>query len=204
MKSIRNMKRPRLATIVAALALFIAIGGTATAAGLINGKDIKKGTVTAKQIKNKTITKGKLAPAAVKSLKGAKGPKGAKGDQGVQGVQGEPGANGVITADSETELGPENVVANTDKTLANIIVPSGKYVVNADFNYSSASTNLVNCEIKNGDDLVALSGFNGTVGKSSVALNAFVKDPATNISIVCNSTAAGTASNIHLVVLPVS
>ncbi len=211
MKKIRNMQRPRLATILAGLALFLVLGGSATAAsGLINGKKIKKGTVTAKQIKNKTITKGKLSKKTVKSLKGATGP---KGDTGAQGAPGQPGPtgpagadgkDGVVTADSETEIGPENVVANVDKSLANIIVPSGKYVVNADFNYTSASNALVLCAIKNDNSIVALTRFSGTVPVNSVALNGYVKDPATNLSLVCNSTAAGTASNIHLVVLPVA
>ncbi len=205
MKNIRNMKRPRLATIMAGLALFIVLGGSAAAAGgLINGKKIKKGTITAKQIKNKTITKGKLKPALVKNLKGATGAKGDTGPQGAPGVQGTPGADGVVTADSETEIGPENVVANVDKSLANIIVPSGKYVVSADFNYSSASTDLVLCAIKNGNSLVSVTRFSGTVGANSIAVNGYVKVPATNISLVCNSTAAGTATNIHLVVLPVA
>jgi len=208
MKTTRNMQRPRLATILAGLALFLVLGGSATAAsGLINGKKIKKGTVTAKQIKNKTITKGKLSPKTVKSLKGDTGPKGDTGAQGAQGQPGTPGADGkdgVVTADSETEIGPENVVANVDKSLAKIIVPSGKYVVNADFNYTSASSALVLCAIKNNNTIVALTRFSGTVPVNSVALNGYVKDPATNLSLVCNSTAAGKATNIHLVVLPVA
>ena len=74
MNHVRNMKRPRLATIIAGLALFIALGGTAAAAGgLINGKKIKKGTVTAKQLKNNTLTVGKFAPATVSALKGSPG-----------------------------------------------------------------------------------------------------------------------------------
>jgi len=205
MKKIRNMQRPRLATILAALALFIALGGTAAAAGgLINGKKIKKGTVTAKQIKNKTITKGKLAPATIKSLKGAKGATGPKGATGAQGVQGVPGQDGVISADSETEIGPENVAVSVDKTLASMNVPSGKYVVNADFNYSSASTDPVNCVIKNGNSIVALTSFNGTTGKNSVALNGVTDSSVTNVALVCNSTAAGVANNIHIVTLPVA
>ena len=205
MQKIRNMKHPRLATILAGLALFIALGGTAAAAGgLINGKNIKKGTVTAKQIKNRTITKGKLSPKTVKSLKGAKGATGEKGATGAQGVQGVPGQDGVISADSETEIGPENVAVSVDKTLASINVPSGKYVVNADFNYSSASSDPVNCVIKSGASIFALTSFAGSTGKSSVALNAITGSSVTTVSLVCNSTAAGVANNIHLVTLPVA
>ena len=50
--AITMFKRFRPATIIAMLALLVAISGTATAAsGLIDGKKIKPGTVTAKQIK---------------------------------------------------------------------------------------------------------------------------------------------------------
>jgi len=194
--AVNRIKQLRPVTLIAMLALFIAIGGTATAAsGLINGKNIKKGTVTAKQLKNKTITKGKLAPSTVKSLKGAKG---AKGDQGIQGV---PGANGVVSPVADTEIGPENVVANVDKTLAATNVPAGSYAVIADFNYTSASSAPVTCVIKNGASIVSLTSFNGEVEKNSVAINGLTTN-ATNLSVVCNSTAAGTASNIHLLAIP--
>jgi hypothetical protein len=82
-------------TFIAILALFIAIGGTATAAsGLINGKNIKKGTVATKQLKNKSITKKKLKPATIKALKGKNGVTGATGATGAPGAPGKPGAPG--------------------------------------------------------------------------------------------------------------
>ena len=67
------MKRflPRLtyANVVASLALFIALGGAAVAAGLpknsVGPKQIKKGAVTAKAIRKGAVTAGKLGPFAV-------------------------------------------------------------------------------------------------------------------------------------------
>jgi len=67
------MKRflPRLtyANVIASLALFIALGGAAVAAGLpknsVGPKQIKKGAVTAKAIRSKAVTSGKIAPKAV-------------------------------------------------------------------------------------------------------------------------------------------
>ena len=89
------MKNLKPSTVIAVIALFIAIGGTATAAsGLIDGKKIKPGTVTAKQIKNKTITTSKLAPGTVKALKGAQGPAGPAGPSGSNGAPGSNGATG--------------------------------------------------------------------------------------------------------------
>jgi hypothetical protein len=63
--------RPRLtyANVIASLALFIALGGAAVAAGLpknsVGPKQIKKGAVTAKAIRKQAVTAGKIAPKAV-------------------------------------------------------------------------------------------------------------------------------------------
>jgi hypothetical protein len=53
---------------VALLALFIALGGPAQARRLIDGKVLRKGSVTGRAIKNGTIGKGDLSKAAVRSL----------------------------------------------------------------------------------------------------------------------------------------
>jgi hypothetical protein len=63
--------RPRLtyANVIASLALFIALGGAALAAGLpknsVGPNQIKKGAVTAKAIRKQAVTAGKIAPKAV-------------------------------------------------------------------------------------------------------------------------------------------
>jgi hypothetical protein len=63
--------RPRLtyANVIASLALFIALGGAAVAAGVPNNSigpnQIKKGAVTAKAIRKQAVTAGKIAPKAV-------------------------------------------------------------------------------------------------------------------------------------------
>src|SRR3954447_8496799 len=54
--------------LVALLALFVALGGPAQAKHLINGKDIRRGTVAGKQIKDRTITTRDLEPATVRAL----------------------------------------------------------------------------------------------------------------------------------------
>lgn len=67
------MKRflPRLtyANVIASVALFIALGGAAVAAGLpknsVGPQQIKKGAVTASAIRSKAVRTGKIAPRAV-------------------------------------------------------------------------------------------------------------------------------------------
>jgi hypothetical protein len=54
--------------LVALLALFVALGGPAQAARLIDGAKIKRGTVTSKQLKDRSIKTRDLSSAAVRML----------------------------------------------------------------------------------------------------------------------------------------
>lgn len=66
-----HIPRPRLnyANVIATLALFVALGGVAVAAGLpqksVGPKQLKRGAVTAAALKRGAVTSGKLAPKAV-------------------------------------------------------------------------------------------------------------------------------------------
>ena len=66
-----KIPRPRLsyANVVATIALFVALGGAAVAAGLpknsVGPKQLKKGAVTTKALRNKAVTAGKIGPKAV-------------------------------------------------------------------------------------------------------------------------------------------
>lgn len=61
--------KPSPATLIALLALFVALGGPAQAAKLINGKKIKRNTVTSKQIKARTLTASDISKKTLKSLR---------------------------------------------------------------------------------------------------------------------------------------
>ncbi len=82
----KHLKHP--ATIIAAVALFVALGGGAVAyaAGVINGS----------QIKNHSIASKKLTKKAIKQLHGAKGATGAPGAAGAPGATGPQGPGGKI------------------------------------------------------------------------------------------------------------
>lgn len=84
--------------VVAMLALFVALTGTAvaTTSVLITGKQIKNGSITGLDIKNKSVTatdiKGRLCGATgPRGPQGAAGPQGPQGPQGAQGIQGTAG-----------------------------------------------------------------------------------------------------------------
>jgi hypothetical protein len=81
MRSRLSRLRPTPGVLLAAIAVFFAIGGIGYAAATIGTKDIKNGAVTNKKIKKHTIKKNRLAFTA---QKGATGP---------QGPQGPPGSN---------------------------------------------------------------------------------------------------------------
>jgi Collagen triple helix repeat (20 copies) len=81
--------------IVAMLALFIAMGGTAIAASsaLITGKQIANSSITGLDVKNKSLTP-KDFRGSVRGPRGLRGLTGATGAPGAAGAPGAPGAPG--------------------------------------------------------------------------------------------------------------
>jgi hypothetical protein len=63
-------RRPSPAFVLALIALFVALGGPAQAKRLIDGKLLRKGSVTGRAIKNGSLGRGDLSKAAVRSLTG--------------------------------------------------------------------------------------------------------------------------------------
>jgi hypothetical protein len=55
--------------VVALLALFIALDGPATAARLIDGRTIKKGSITSSQVRNRTLGTRDLSRSAIRTLR---------------------------------------------------------------------------------------------------------------------------------------
>src|SRR5882757_10576208 len=78
--------------IVAVLALFVALGGSAYAA-----TQLPKNSVGPKQLKKGAVTRTKLSPAVKSTLTGAAGPKGSTGPQGPRGEKGDRGEPGPST-----------------------------------------------------------------------------------------------------------
>ena len=76
----------------AAVALLLG-AGTVTAQSLIDGGDVKNGSLTGRDVKNKSLTK-KDFRGSVRGPAGAQGPRGDTGAQGPQGPRGDTGAAG--------------------------------------------------------------------------------------------------------------
>lgn len=128
---VRKPKRPSGSMVVAITALFIALGGVASAnAGFFDGHEIKPGTVGHQQLASHSVRHANLGAGAVhadnvpasllKQLKrgptpssdstgaaGSQGPKSETGPQGPPGPKGDTGATGATVAQ-----GPQGSLSN--------------------------------------------------------------------------------------------
>ena len=68
MPTLRLVRRPSLATVIASLALFVALGGPAHAARFIDGKLLRKGSVRSAAVKDRTLKVRDLSRPAVRKL----------------------------------------------------------------------------------------------------------------------------------------
>ncbi len=88
--------------LVAAVILVLAFAGSATAAKLITGKQVKNNSLTGKDLKNGSVKAADLSAGAKQTLIGAKGEPGAKGDTGAPGAKGDTGDAGAPGAKGDT------------------------------------------------------------------------------------------------------
>ena len=92
--------RPSSALLIACLALSIALGGTAGAAVLVTGKQIKDGSVSGRDITNRSLTGDDVRDRSLTpldfagSVLGPAGPAGPQGQAGDTGERGGPGPSG--------------------------------------------------------------------------------------------------------------
>lgn len=105
--------RPSPTAVVALLALFFALGGTAFAA------------------KHYIISStGQIKPSVLRSLKGRTGPKGPQGPQGPQGPTGTQGPAGPSSIATVTEVdGPSNSIPAGDADSSIATCPAGQRVI---------------------------------------------------------------------------
>ena len=109
---------------VAAISLAVGTAGTAGAAALITGKQIKNGTIQAKDLSAKA--RAKLAGATgPQGQPGAQGAQGAQGLRGAPGEQGPPGAAGEDGTDGAPGTSGTNGAAGPALLMANVPVQAG-------------------------------------------------------------------------------
>lgn len=199
----RFAKHP--ATVIATVALFIALGGGAAAyaSGLINGS----------QIKNHSIAAKKLTAAAIKSLRGKRGPagpRGTQGTQGIQGIQGVQGNQGQIGPSSATSAYNTNQVAygSGTSTIGSLALSAGSYVV-------MAST-TINDNIEDQDTRCTLDdSIAGTIderytstatvypAQTSLSLVAPLETTGSTVSVNCYGGTNASATETHITAIKV-
>lgn len=168
-------------TIAATIAvLFLAVGGSATAAKLLTGKDIKNHSITQADVKKQSLTgksikngslglrdmNGSVRKALLaKGTAGTAGQAGSQGAPGGQGPQGPAGENGVPGAHGPVgPRGPSDAfVAESffhliDSVATRRIVtktlPAGTFVVSGKTSLTSTSSDLVSCYLRKLDGLL--------------------------------------------------
>ena len=149
------MRRFSPATVIAVIALFVALVGTATAGSvaLITGAQIKDGSVGLADL-------SKNAKRALKGQRGAQGPAGAPGANGLPGAagpQGPPGVQSLTTALRSVEVAPSMVAT------AEAPCPSGQRAVSGGFIFGGV---ILMSRRADGGTGWRVSGFNdlGTAG----------------------------------------
>ncbi|WP_026910906.1 hypothetical protein [Patulibacter minatonensis] len=216
----RRPRRPSPSLLVALLALFVALGGTATAAALIDGKRIRSGTVTGKQVKNRSLTSSDLSASTVKALQGragatgatgavgpagAAGPTGPVGPAGAVGAAGPAGPAGIVVPQSAT-LASKNLGMNSSGVVLEKAVPSARYVVHAKMSLTSTGSASFDCNIVadgTARDEITLkpAAPNST---TPVALQAVTPGAVTTIQVRCDTAADAVAvTDTSIIATPV-
>jgi hypothetical protein len=136
MRSILRRLSRRHSTVVAYLALFAALGGSAYAAVTVTGKNIKDGTVTGRDVKNRSLGTNKLSTRALSSLTGQPGPQGLPGPEGDKGEQGPAGQIGKPGPKGDTgpagPQGPSGISGWQYETVGKAIPPGTHTTWSAD------------------------------------------------------------------------
>jgi hypothetical protein len=153
---------PRFATVVALLALVIAMSGTSYAAVKINGKNIQKGSVAGSKLKADTVTGAQVDEASL-----AKVPAAAKADAATK-------ADSATTATSATTAGTAGT-AGTVTSLPNDIVKSGAFGTvttrSADTSIASMGSDFVDVDCLAGEQKLGGGAYFQGITSASLAQN---------------------------------
>lgn len=183
------MRRPRhlsYANVMATLALFSTLGGTAYAALVVTGANVKDSTLTGVDVKNYSLQTADLSLRARLALKGPKGAPGTNGTNGINGMNGAKGATGpkgwAGPMGPKGDTGPQGDSAAVVTSYAsrntgiltryqqNVIQPNPNNLPWYDYNCTSAvsPSNTTPCDADDGNQL--------TTGVGNLKLEATDKD----------------------------
>ena len=150
---------PKYANIAATLALFIALGGSATAAvtlerDSVTSREIASDAVRSPEIQDDTIRLEDIADGARQALEGERGPAGPQGPAGPEGPSGTSEAR--FTQDDEAEVptctedDPLDVDLADCPNLQSVLLSRGSWAVQAKFTaFGDLALNM--CGLVTGD-----------------------------------------------------
>jgi collagen triple helix repeat protein len=106
---LQRIAKPSPVLAVSVLAVVLAVSGSAVAASLITGKDVKDGSLTGRDIRNHSLTTSDLSTKTVKGLRGQRGVAGPAGKDGqsITGPQGPAGKDGQSVIGPQGPAGPK-------------------------------------------------------------------------------------------------
>lgn len=154
--------RPRPATLVASLALLIALGGTSYAAAdaLLPRNSVGTFQVINESLVRADVRPGTRGPAGRRGLRGPVGPRGLAGPTGAAGAAGAAGATGAAGPVGPTDafsrfLNGPIVIPSTFGTLTNLTVaPAGRYLIFAKLYAIPTNSPGVHCRLSIGGTIV--------------------------------------------------
>ena len=195
---------PKYANITATLALFLALGGTATAAvtlgrGSVGAREIAKDAVRSPEIQDETIRLNDLSKRARRGLEGPQGPVGPEGPAGPAGPAG--------TSEVRFLEDDEAVVPNCSEAapfecpnVQSLLVTRGSWLVQAKFTASDAQgfnrCALVAADTTTIDDATSLAG-------NVVLTDALTVTEPTRVALRCTELLPLTLRDLKLTALAV-
>lgn len=179
--------------VIACIALFVALGGTAGAAGLrlISGTDIKDGSITGADIRANSLAGSDLkrdsvtgsdirdgslrgidlAPDTLEALLGKNGEKGPKGDPGATGDIGPQGPAGApATLESVSATGSDISNYQDRDPIVAVTAPDAGYylaIASGTVTNTGPSDDYLNCGFDVAGALAGAAGFETTAGNAT-------------------------------------
>lgn len=203
------------ANVIATLALFLALGGTAVAGTrmLLTGADIQDHSLTGVDLKNGSVGTSVFKKSALRALAGPKGARGATGSSGATGAAGPAGPAGAAGSKgpagagvaTTTVAGADQANYVNDSPLASTTLSgSGDYVIftNLTVANTGAVDEYLNCGYRFNGVLNGASGVSTTAGTTASGTSAGVitADGPTTVEFLCEGSGATTfdVSNVTM------
>jgi hypothetical protein len=186
-------QRPGYSSVVATLALFLALSGTAFAGArvLLTGADIRDGSLTSADVRNGSLRATDFGAVDLVSLSG---PSGRRGKSGVAGERGPAGPAGAPAAlPSVTASGPD-VVGYADNTpLVDVDLPSaGTWLLVGLFDVTNtgASGDYLNCLYDSGGAQTGAAGAQTDAGSTASGnpVSVMTLDSPATMSLLCGGS----------------